>query len=103
MSQVPNSCKSWYVLPKWEKLWAIETCTAIPFAKFLYFVSINFQESVIKLAVARKTFANCKVKCSGKIVKIEGETSTKNLKIYKFCPTKIYSFNNAPLSLAPVE
>ena len=30
---VPNPSESWYVLPKWEKLLAIETCTSYSFCK----------------------------------------------------------------------
>ena len=34
---VPNSSKSWYVLPKWEKLLAIETCNNYYFCKIFMF------------------------------------------------------------------
>ena len=67
---MPNPSESWYVLPKREKILAIETCNSFPFAKFLYFVSINVRESVIKLVALRKGFANCKSKYLGKILKI---------------------------------
>ena len=49
-----SSSESLYVLPKWEKFLAIKHTLAIPLAKSSYFVSIIFQESVIKLAVIRK-------------------------------------------------
>ena len=63
---VSNPSESWNILPKWNKFLTI----AILFEKILCFVSINFQESVIKLVAIRKAFANCKRKYLGKILKI---------------------------------
>ena len=48
--------------------WQYKHVIAIRFAKFLYFVSINFRESVVKLVAIRKAFANCKRKYLGKIL-----------------------------------
>ena len=67
------------------------------YTKFLYFVSINFRESVIKLVAIRKAFANCKRKYLGKILKIgHGRKFAKNVKICKFCeifyPEKVDPF-----------
>ena len=42
----PNSSESWYVLPKWEKLFEIETCTNYSFSK-IYFVFCQYKLSRI--------------------------------------------------------
>ena len=53
-----------------KNVWQYKHAIAIYFANFLYFVSINVRESVIKLVGIRKAFANCRKKYLGKISKI---------------------------------
>ena len=79
-----------------ENVWQYNHAIVIPFAKFLYFVSINFRESVMKLVAIKKAFANCKRKYLGEILKIgHGRNIRKendNLQIFrKFLPCKSLS------------
>ena len=53
-----------------KNFWQYKHAIAIPFAKNLCFVSINFRGTVIKLVAIRKAFANCKRKYLGKVLKI---------------------------------
>ena len=49
---VPNSSEFWENL-NGKTFWQSKHAMAIPFAKFLYFVNINFRESVNRLAAIR--------------------------------------------------
>ena len=45
---VPNHSESWYVLPKWEKPLAKETCNNYSFCKIFILYQYKLSESVIK-------------------------------------------------------
>ena len=79
-----------------KNVWQYKHEIVIPFAKFLFFVGINFRESVMKLVAIRKAFANCKRKYLGEILKIgHGRNIRKDCDdlqiLRKFLPRKSLS------------
>ena len=87
-----------------KNVWQYKHAIAIYFANFLYFVSINFRESVIKLVGIRKAFANCKKNFENWTGGKHSQRMWKFTNFTKgFAPQKFILLRYAPFSLALVE